>query len=69
MAIEMALALEPDEPAPSRFTAWNRLTAWRADETLPRRRDAATPRCRVAARGRSGRCRSGEAVAACTPRV
>ena len=27
MAVEMALALEPDEPAPSRVTAWNRLTA------------------------------------------
>ena len=35
MAVEMALALEPDEPAPSRFTAWKQLTEWRADETLP----------------------------------
>ena len=35
MAVEMALALEPDEPAPSRFTAWKQLTEWRADERLP----------------------------------
>ena len=27
MAVEMTLALEPGELAPSRFTAWNRLTA------------------------------------------
>ena len=35
MAVEMALALESDEPAPSRFTGFRRLTEWRADETLP----------------------------------
>ena len=35
MAVEMALALEPSEPVPSRFTGFRRLTEWRADETLP----------------------------------
>ena len=35
MAVEMARALEPDEPAPSRFTGFRRLTEWRADEMLP----------------------------------
>ena len=35
MAVEMALAPGPDEPTPSRFTAWNQITEWRADETLP----------------------------------
>ena len=37
MGIELALAQEPDEPVPTPFTAWKRLTAWRADGTLPRR--------------------------------
>ena len=36
MGVEMALAQEPDEPAPTPFTAWKRLTEWRTDGTLPR---------------------------------
>ena len=42
MAVEMALALEPDEPAPSRFTAWNRLTA-RAPQGRPGRASPRSP--------------------------
>ena len=36
MGAELALAQGPDEPTPSAYTAWKQLTAWRADETLPR---------------------------------
>ena len=36
MGVELALSQERDERTPTAFTAWKRLTAWRADKTLPR---------------------------------
>ena len=36
MGVELALTQEPGERVPTPFTAWKRLTAWRADGTLPR---------------------------------